>query len=172
MGINKEARRRANCHIKNLPMFSKKQLVRLCDVLGVTRSIGRRWNQYSSEELQKMIRSQIGRGTFADRLNRFADEANEFMTDSAKVPMTQAQFLNLRDEVLTEGNAAKIQIYQMHDTGPFVQDFRNYETPSVGIEAEAVTNLLAAGIIYANANSRSSVVTRYLLAEAKNIKTD
>ena len=79
MGINKDAHRRANQHIKNLPYFSNSQLIELCDSLGVTRSLGKPWTQYSSEELQRLIRSQIGRGTFADRLNRFSDKADGFV---------------------------------------------------------------------------------------------
>ncbi len=81
MSKNKIARSRAGQHIKNLPNFTDAQLVELCKILQADtrrRIKGGEWKQYSSEDLQKSIRSVIGRGTFADMLMRFVDKADEF----------------------------------------------------------------------------------------------
>lgn len=82
MGTYKEANRRARRHIENLPKFTDNQLVRLCDILGAETSrrvSSGELKRYTADELQQSIRHTIARGTFADRLNQFADAADKFV---------------------------------------------------------------------------------------------
>jgi len=44
---------------------------------------GGEWKEFSEEELARSIRSVIGRGTFPDRLMRFADMADEFVEENS-----------------------------------------------------------------------------------------
>jgi hypothetical protein len=90
----KEARRRASRHIPNLPKsgptaFTVEQLLRLCHILGADtrrRVKGGEWKEFSEEKLARSIRSVIGRGTFPDRLMRFADMADEFVEQNSFSP--------------------------------------------------------------------------------------
>ena len=81
MGINKEARRRANQQLERLPDLTVPQLKTLCRVLGADtgrKAKGGAWQTHDKDGLLRSIRQVVGRGTFADRLNRFADEAEGF----------------------------------------------------------------------------------------------
>ncbi len=81
MGINKDARRRANQQLEHLPALTVPQLKALCQTLGADtgqKAKGGRWRPYGKDELLRSIRRAVGRGTFAGRLNRFADEVEGF----------------------------------------------------------------------------------------------
>lgn len=79
MGINKEARLRAAKVVGELDTFTDSQLKELAKALRL--QVGRRgkggiWQALTRDELLRTIRSQVGRGTFADTLNRFTDVAH------------------------------------------------------------------------------------------------
>ena len=84
MGNNRQARGRATRHIENLPKFTVEQLTELCDALGAekkNRGKGGVWHPYNKDELVHSICRVIGQGTFADRLERFSDIADRFLSE-------------------------------------------------------------------------------------------
>lgn len=79
MGINKQARSRAARVINELDGFTDRQLKELVKALRLP--VGRKgkggiWQVLTRDELLRAIWSRVGRGTFADTLNRFADVAH------------------------------------------------------------------------------------------------
>jgi hypothetical protein len=84
MGVNKQARGRATRHIENLPKFTVEQLTELCGALGAeTKCIGKGGvlRLFDHDELVHSICRVIGQGTFADRLERFSDIADRFLSE-------------------------------------------------------------------------------------------
>ena len=84
MGVNRQARGRATRHIENLPKFTVEQLTKLCDALGAekkNRGKGGVWHPYNKDELVHSACRVIGQGTFAEKLERFSDIADGFLSE-------------------------------------------------------------------------------------------
>ena len=83
MGI-RQARGRASRHIQNLSKFTVEQLTELAVALGAETKcvgIGGVLRLFDHDELVHSICRVIGQGTLADRLERFSDIADGFLSE-------------------------------------------------------------------------------------------
>ena len=81
MNQNRKARSRAGRVVARIEQYTDSQLKDLAETLRIEthrRAKGGGKKPLNRAELIKAIRRQVGRGTFADTLNRFADKANKF----------------------------------------------------------------------------------------------
>ena len=75
-GYNRLQRSRAGRAVMNLPECTVEELKGLCRILGAPRGRkvkGGNYRGYRKQQLMRDIRRVVGRGTFGDRLERFAD---------------------------------------------------------------------------------------------------
>ena len=76
MKYTKFQRRRAHEAVQKLPECTVEELKDICRLLGVSRGRmvqGGRYKPFRKDELMRQIRRCVGRGTFAERLERFAN---------------------------------------------------------------------------------------------------
>ena len=82
-----EACSAANRCLQQLPKLTVAELRVLASILGAQsrrRIKGGHWKRYTKDELLRSMRRVLGRGTFPDRLERFATLASEMLSERFK----------------------------------------------------------------------------------------